>query len=328
MFYLVKKLFIITSSFLLIAPTVKAQYEQGNSSAEILHKMQKLQHTARVLYIAAHPDDENTRFISYIENGEKFEAAYLSLTRGDGGQNVIGPELREGLGLIRTQELLAARRLDGGEQFFTRANDFGYSKTPTETFNIWDREAVLADVVWVIRNFQPDIIVTRFNKKPGTTHGHHTASAILAHEAFHAAADKIRFTKQLQFVKPWVTKKLFWNTSAWFFGNDPDFDVSKYIKVDVGGYNAVLGESYTEIAAKSRSSHKSQAFGSSGTRGEQIELFEQWEGARSTNNLFDGISTDWTALQNGAAVQQDCWRTISNIQSIKTIGKLKPIAGS
>jgi len=282
----------------------QAQYNQSHSAAEILHQMQKLQHTARVLYIAAHPDDENTRFISYIENGRKFEAAYLALTRGDGGQNVIGPELRESLGLIRTQELLAARRTDGGEQFFSRANDFGYSKTPNETFNIWDREAVLADAVWVIRNFQPDIIVTRFNETPGITHGHHTASAVLAREAFKSAADKSKFKEQLEYVDPWQTKKLYWNTSSWFFRGDDDFDESKYIRVDVGGYDATLGESYTEIAADSRSNHKSQAFGSTGTRGEQIELFEQWEGEKSVSGLFDGVATDWSEIKGGKLIQK------------------------
>ncbi|MFT4740577.1 MAG: LmbE family N-acetylglucosaminyl deacetylase, partial [Marivirga sp.] len=276
-----------------------AQYEQSFSSSDILHGMQKLQKTARVLYIAAHPDDENTRFISYLVNDRKFETAYLALTRGDGGQNVIGSELRESLGLIRTQELLAARRTDGGHQFFTRANDFGYSKNPSETFNIWDREAVLSDVVWVIRKFQPDIIVTRFNETPGVTHGHHTASAILAHEAFKAAGDKNRFRDQLEFVAPWETKKLYWNTSSWFYGGDEGFDEANFIKVDVGGYDPVLGESYTEIAAISRSNHKSQAFGSSGTRGSQIELFEQWEGEKSKDDLFDGIATGWSDSENG-----------------------------
>lgn len=299
------KKFKFISSFCILLISVLpifAQYQQKASSAEILHDMQKLKNTARVLYLAAHPDDENTRFISYLVNDRKFETAYLALTRGDGGQNVIGSELREGLGLIRTQELLAARRTDGGKQFFTRANDFGYSKNPTETFNIWNREEVLADIVWVIRNFQPDIIVTRFNETPGITHGHHTASAILAHEAYQAAADKSKFSEQLKYVSPWATKKLYWNTSSWFFSNVEGFDESKYLKVDVGGYNSVLGESYTEIAAKSRSNHKSQAFGSTGTRGQEIELFEQWEGEKSKVDLFDGIETSWNKYPGGKKI--------------------------
>ncbi len=276
-----------------------SQYKQENSSSEILHDLQKLQHTARVLYIAAHPDDENTRLISYLSKGRKFETAYLSLTRGDGGQNVIGSELSEGLGLIRTQELLAARRIDGGKQFFTRANDFGYSKNPKETFNKWDKEKVLSDVVWVIRNFQPDIIITRFNESPGTTHGHHTASAILAREAYYKAADPTIFPDQLQYVNVWETKKLFWNTSSWFFRGDKEFSEEDYTLVNVGEYNSILGLSYTEIAAKGRSQHKSQAFGSSGVRGEEIEYLEQWEGSKKDKTLFGGISTGWDNFKNG-----------------------------
>ena len=162
------------------------QVKEPVPASEILHQMQKLKNTTRVLYLAAHPDDEKHKdLLHMLKMVKKFDAAYLSLTRGDGGQNVIGSELREGLGLIRTHELLAARNIDGGEQFFTRANDFGYSKNPDETFNKWGKEEVLSDVVWTIfENFQPDVIVTRFNKTPGITHGHHTASAILAHEAF------------------------------------------------------------------------------------------------------------------------------------------------
>ena len=159
------------------------------SSAEILQKLQRLGNTASVLYIAAHPDDENTRLLSYLSRELHVRTAYLSLTRGDGGQNLIGSETEEALGLIRTQELLAARKIDGAQQFFTRAFDFGYSKNPEETFSIWNRDSVLHDVVWVIRNFKPDIIITRFPTTGEGGHGHHTASAILAVDAFKAAAD-------------------------------------------------------------------------------------------------------------------------------------------
>ena len=155
----------------------------------MLEEVRKLQRTGRVLYIAAHPDDENTRMLAWLAGDRKYETAYLSLTRGDGGQNLIGAEIAEGLGLIRTQELLAARRVDGARQYFTRANDFGYSKTPEETFTKWQRDSLLADVVWVIRLFRPDLIITRFNPTPSPTHGHHTASAQLAVEAYAAAAD-------------------------------------------------------------------------------------------------------------------------------------------
>lgn len=302
-----------------------AQYKQEYSSSDILHELQKLQNTARVLYVAAHPDDENTRLISYLANGKKFETAYLSLTRGDGGQNVIGPELSEALGLIRTQELLTARRTDGGNQFFTRANDFGYSKHPDETFNKWDKQAVLSDVVWVIRNFQPDVIITRFNETPGTTHGHHTASAILAREAFTKAADPKAFPEQLQYVSPWKTQKLYWNTSSWFFNSSKEFSEDKYSTVNVGEYNPVLGSSYTEIAAKSRSQHKSQAFGSSGQRGQEIEYLEQWEGSPQNSDLFEGIATGWSEYKNGDQITSLVSKAIKNfipLQPSRTIPEL------
>ncbi|WKV11380.1 PIG-L family deacetylase [Marivirga harenae] len=306
----------ILSIFLLTCflATSKAQLKEPAPSSEILHQMQKLQYTTRVLYVAAHPDDENTRFIAYVENGKKFEAAYLSLTRGDGGQNVIGPELREGLGLIRTQELLAARNIDGGEQFFTRANDFGYSKNPDETFNKWGKEEVLSDVVWTIRNFQPDVIVTRFNKTPGITHGHHTASAILAHEAFKLAGDKNAFPEQLKLTNIWQPKKIYWNTSSWFFSRSGDFDKSKYVTDNAGGYAPLLGISYTEMAALSRSRHKSQAFGTAGNRGDEIEYFEYWSGPENDKALFAGIDHSWTNFKNGKSIQKAVDELVNDFQ--------------
>ncbi|WP_340153121.1 PIG-L family deacetylase [uncultured Marivirga sp.] len=306
----------ILSIFLLTCflATSKAQLKEPAPSSEILHQMQKLQYTTRVLYVAAHPDDENTRFIAYVENGKKFEAAYLSLTRGDGGQNVIGPELREGLGLIRTQELLAARNIDGGEQFFTRANDFGYSKNPDETFNKWGKEEVLSDVVWTIRNFQPDVIVTRFNKTPGITHGHHTASAILAHEAFKLAGDKNAFPEQLKLTNTWQPKKIYWNTSSWFFSRSGDFDKSKYVTDNAGGYAPLLGISYTEMAALSRSRHKSQAFGTAGNRGDEIEYFEYWSGPANDKALFAGIDHSWTNFKNGKSIQKAVDKLVNDFQ--------------
>ncbi len=291
-----------------------AQVKEPVPASEILHQMQKLKNTTRVLYLAAHPDDENTRFIAYVENGKKFDAAYLSLTRGDGGQNVIGPELREGLGLIRTQELLAAREIDGGKQFFTRANDFGYSKNPDETFNKWGKEEVLSDVVWTIRNFQPDIIVTRFNKTPGITHGHHTASAILAHEAFNMAGDKDAFPEQLELTHTWHPKKIYWNTSSWFFRRNEDFDKSQYITENAGGFSPLLGISYTEMAALSRSRHKSQAFGTAGSRGDEIEYFEYWDGPENEKDLFAGVDHSWSNFKNGKAIQKAIEQLISNFK--------------
>jgi len=270
------------------------------SSGELLEGVRKLQVTGRVLYIAAHPDDENTRMLAWLARDQKVEAAYLSLTRGDGGQNLIGTEVREGLGVIRTQELLAARRVDGARQFFTRANDFGYSKSPEETFTKWDRDSLLADVVWVIRQFQPDVIITRFNPDPSPTHGHHTASAQLAVDAFAAAADPKRFPEQLQFVQAWAATSLYWNTSWWFFGRE-DFDKSGYLPVSVGSFNSILGTGYGEIAAESRSMHKSQGFGAARQRGEEIEYLKPLAGKADTMNLFAGVVTDWSRVKNSAA---------------------------
>ena len=175
-------IFLFSQAYL-VAQSVKP------SASEIQLGLKKLNSLGSVLYLAAHPDDENTNMIAYMANEALLNTAYLSITRGDGGQNLIGPEIREMLGVIRTQELLQARRLDGGQQFFTRAVDFGYSKNPEETLQIWDKEKVLADVVWVIRQFRPDVIITRFPTDGRGRHGHHTASAILAEEAFDAAAD-------------------------------------------------------------------------------------------------------------------------------------------
>jgi LmbE family N-acetylglucosaminyl deacetylase len=258
--------------------------------------MERLGVLGRVLYLAAHPDDENTRLIAQWARGDLYDTAYLSLTRGGGGQNLIGTELRDGLGVIRTQELLAARAIDGGRQFFTRARDFGYSKNSAETFNIWDREELLGDVVWVIRKFQPDVVVTRFNTTEGVTHGHHTASAMLAVEAFEAAADPARFSEQLEQVDPWQVKRVVWNTSEWFFrGREAEYDASAWMPLEAGDYLPLHGEGPGEIAARSRSMHKSQGFGAGSRRGSATEYLDLLAGEPGST-LFDGIDTTWTRL--------------------------------
>ena len=285
---------------LIHAFTAAAQAPKTWSSAEILLGLKKLNVLGSALYIAAHPDDENTRLIAYLANGRLVETGYLSCTRGDGGQNLIGPELREGLGVIRTQELLAARRIDGGRQFFTRANDFGFSKTAAETFTIWDKEQVLSDMVWVIRQRRPDVMITRFPPDARAGHGHHTASAMLAIEAFSAAADPKRFPEQLQYVQPWQAKRLLWNTGSFFV--KPGEDMSQYFQLDAGGYNALLGQSYGEIAARSRSQHRSQGFGSSAQRGEAPEYFQLLKGEPAKTDLFDGVDMTWNRVPGGAAI--------------------------
>lgn len=272
--------------------------------AAILHRMQKLEVVGSVLYVAAHPDDENTRLISWLSNGKKVRTAYLSLTRGDGGQNLIGPELGDALGIIRTQELLEARRIDGGEQFFTRAVDFGYSKSPEETFAKWGRAEVLGDVVRVIRTFRPDVIVTRFATDGSGGHGHHTASALLAHEAFDLAADPSAFPEQIaEGLEPWQPNRLFFNASTWWkkdLADEAAKDPSKWVRVDVGGYDPLLGASYGEIAGRSRSQHKSQGFGAAETRGEQIEYLRLDKGPKlASADLFDGVDLGWTRVDGG-----------------------------
>ena len=262
---------------LLVTPlTLRAQ---ARGAAALGEAVEGLGTSVHVLMIGAHPDDEDTQLITYLAKGRHIETAYLSLTRGDGGQNLIGPELGASLGVIRTQELLAARRIDGGVQFFTRANDFGFSKSYEETLALWNRDDVLADVVRVIRTFRPDVLITRFSLKPGGTHGHHTASAMLAVEAFRLAGDPHAYPDQIAAgLAPWQPKRVFWNAwpASWrpgADGVDPAHDPA-VISLDVGGYDPLLGESYGEIAARSRTQHKSQGFGSIGSRGSAIEYFK------------------------------------------------------
>ncbi|WP_018479716.1 PIG-L family deacetylase [Pontibacter roseus] len=283
---------------------LQAQAPAKPGAAELLQDLKKLTVLGTALYVAAHPDDENTRFIAYLANEKLYNTGYLSVTRGDGGQNLIGPEIREGLGIIRTQELLQARRTDGGRQFFTRANDFGFSKNPEETFATWDKEKVLSDVVWAIRKFKPDVIITRFSPRPSETHGHHTASAMLANEAFEAAADPKRFPEQLKHVEVWQSKRVLWNTGVWSFKSEKEFEAygSQLLKVDVGGYNPLLGKSYPEIAALSRSMHKSQGFGASGSRGSATEYLEHTKGERAKAELFEGINTSWSRVKGSEKV--------------------------
>ena len=267
-------------------------YAQQLSSAEIFQKIKKLNVLGNVLYLAAHPDDENTRFISYCANEKMFNTGYLSLTRGSGGQNLIGTEIRDELGIIRTQELLSARKIDGGEQFFSRANDFGYSKNPKETLEIWDHQKILDDVVWVIRKFRPDIIVCRFPTNGKGGHGHHTSSALLASEAFELSADSSKFKEHLKYVNTWKPKRVVINTGRWWNDNISDDDPA-VVSLDIGGYNKLLGTSYNELAALSRSMHKSQGFGSTGKRGEYLEYFEYLKGDSAKNNLFEGVDFSW-----------------------------------
>ncbi|MDZ7606536.1 MAG: PIG-L family deacetylase [Cyclobacteriaceae bacterium] len=294
---------VILLLFLSMSFWAMGQKPAHYSSAEILHRMQKLNVLGNVLYVAAHPDDENTSMITYMANEVKVNTAYFSFTRGDGGQNLIGPEFGDQLGVIRTQELLAARRTDRGSQYFSRAIDFGYSKNPEETFSIWNKEEVLGDLVWIIRKFRPDIIITRFNTIPTNNHGHHTASAILAEEAFDLAANPNSYPDQLKFVSTWQPKTLYWNTYPWF-RSDYQRDTADLLSVDIGRYNPVLGMSYSEISALSRSNHKSQGFGATGSRGLRKEYLQYEKGTKAENNVFEVVDISWGRVSGGVKIQK------------------------
>ncbi|MEN3370818.1 MAG: hypothetical protein V7609_2961 [Verrucomicrobiota bacterium] len=275
------------------------------NAAEIQLALQKLNVLGRVLYIAAHPDDENTNLMALWANGSLYQTAYLSVTRGDGGQNLIGPELGERLGVIRTHELLAARKLDHAQQFFTRAIDFGFSKSAEETLRIWDRDKILSDIVWTIRRWKPDVIVTRFSPEDDKTHGHHTASALLAREAFQAAGDPKRFPEQLTSVEVWKPTRLVWNTSPFFFSNrNIPFDPTGLATLEAGGFNPLLGKAFTEIAAASIGMHKSQGVGRPPIRGARKEYFKLLDGAPMTSGLFDGIDPTWTRVPKSEPIAE------------------------
>lgn len=263
-----------------------AQLATQRNAAEIRLQLAALEVSGSVLYMAAHPDDENTRLLSYLAKERKVRTGYLSLTRGDGGQNLIGTEQGELLGLIRTQELLAARRMDGAVQFFSTANDFGFSKTSAEALKIWDYQKILGNAVWVIRSFRPDVIITRFPEDERAGHGHHAASAIIAREAFAAAADPKKFPEQLRYVKTWQAKRIMWNTFSFGAVNTTSED---QLKIDAGLYNPILGKSYGEIAAESRTNHKSQGFGTARQRGPAPEYFLPVAGEAAKQDIFDGI---------------------------------------
>lgn len=316
------KFLLTTVAFLLISISVFSQKPQKLTSNQIFEKIEKLNFLGTALYIAAHPDDENTRLIAYLANNVKARTGYLSLTRGDGGQNLIGPEIRELLGVIRTQELLAARNVDGGEQMFSRANDFGYSKHPDETLEIWNKELVLSDVVWAIRNFKPDVIINRFNHRtPGTTHGHHTTSAMLSVEAFDLAGDNSVYKNQLKYTETWQPKRLFFNTSSWFYKNEADFKNAtegKLTSFDVGTYYPLKGMSNNELASLASSQHLCQGFGRLTTRGSQKEYVEFLKGdkLKDKNDIFSGINTTWNRLNRGGEIGEILYEIEENFDFV------------
>ena len=304
-----------------------AHAAEPSAGASILQQLQSFANMGSVLYVAAHPDDENTQIITYLARGRGYRTAYLSLTRGEGGQNLLGPQLGDALGVARTQELLAARRVDGGRQYFTRAKDFGYSKNAEETLRVWDREGVLSDIVRVIREFRPDVIITRFSPKPAPTHGHHTASAVLAVEAFRLAAEPAAFPEQLRELRPWRARRIVHNVGLGVTVANPPRgaavagspanvpDGPDVVKVEVGGHDPVSGESFASIAARSRAMHKTQGFGvgnPSVNEGSRIEPFVLLDGDAATTDLFDGVDTTWNRVPGGAEIARSIGEIIAS----------------
>lgn len=311
---------------LLILPA--ALPAQDNSSNRIQLGLQKLNTLGTILYVAAHPDDENTRLIAWMANEKHLRTAYLSLTRGDGGQNLVGTETGAMMGLLRTNELLEARKIDGGEQFFTRAVDYGYSKNPEEAFTKWDKQLVLADVVRTIRKFRPDVIITRFPPTSRAGHGHHTASAILAEEAFELANDPTAFPEQLKTLQPWQPKRLFWNASSWWDKELPEKAAKddKFATLDAGTYSNLLGKSYSEIASESRSQHKSQGFGSGKTRGEQVEYLEWIKGDPAKGQIFSGIDHTWNRIEGGSKIGKTLEKVLADFNPLNPSASLDGLA--
>ncbi|MDB5191858.1 MAG: family deacetylase [Segetibacter sp.] len=292
-------LMLFTFSFLLT--TAFSQTPVITNSADIYMQLKKLNVLGSVLYIAAHPDDENNGLLPYLAKEQLYRTGYLSLTRGDGGQNLIGSEQGIELGMIRTQELLAARRIDGAEQFFTTAYEFGYSKSAEEALRIWNHEKILSDVVWVIRQYQPDVIIKRFPNDQRAGHGHHSASGIIAEEAFVAAADPKRFPEQFKYgVKPWQAKRIVWNTFNFGGNNTTSND---QLKLEVGGYNPLIGKSYGELGGEARSMHKSQGEGRPRRRGQVFEFFATVGGDTAKTHLMENIVTNWKRVEGGERIE-------------------------
>jgi len=276
---------------------VRSLSGQANGATALGPLMNGLGVSARVLVIGAHPDDEDTQLIAWLAKGRHVETAYLSLTRGDGGQNIIGNELGDALGAIRTEELLAARRLDGGRQYFTRAYDYGFSKSADEAFTQWPRDSILRDVITIVRDFRPQIIVSVFSGTPRDGHGQHQAAGILAKEAYELSGDTVRFPRAISAgLGPWTASKMY---RGFFARND-----GGTIGFNVGEFNPVLGRSYSEIAADSRSQHKSQAMGSLQRKGVRMDYLTREatrvaapDDPKLERSIFEGIDTTWNRFR-------------------------------
>jgi LmbE family N-acetylglucosaminyl deacetylase len=327
-------LFILPAAHNPLIVSLRAQ-RNLSGTPEIELALRKLNVLGSVLMIAAHPDDENTALLAYCARGRSLRTGYLSLTRGEGGQNLIGPQQGDLLGVIRTQELLAARRIDGAEQFFTRAIDFGYSKTADEALAKWGRDNVLSDIVWVIRRFRPDVVILRFSGTPRDGHGHHQASAILGKEAFSAAADKNRFPEQRRYVQPWQAKRLVWNVFSFTPEQEKEAQALPHkVEVDTGEFDPVLGKSYAEIAGISRSQHRSQGFGAAERRGPSKNFLATIAGAPADKDVLDDVDTTWSRVPGGEPIGRilaEAERSFIPAQPEKTIPlllKARPLIAS
>ena len=313
------RLLITLVSCVVLRPTF-AQVPYGpikpTAPGEILSNLKKLNVLGSVLYVAAHPDDENTLLLAYLAKERLVRTGYLSLTRGDGGQNLIGPEQGENIGVIRTQELLAARRVDGPDQFFSRAYDFGFSKSTNEAVRTWGQDKVLADVVWAIRKYQPDVIITRFPPDARAGHGHHSASGFLAEEAFKISNDPTKFTEQLAFVKPWQARRIMWNVfvPGAFLSNKKPEEAGNLVGIETGLFNPLLGKSYGEIAAESRSQHKSQGFGVPANRGARVDYLLLKGGEPVQKDPLEGVDMTWKRIANSDAVQAQVNQVIAGFK--------------
>lgn len=336
------RIYLLSFMWFIISATqieVFSQAARRWSSSEIFHKMKKLSVVGSALYVAAHPDDENTRLLTYLANEKKLHTTYISMTRGDGGQNLLGPEIGPVMGVLRTQELLEARKIEGTHQLFTRANDFGFSKNGEETMNIWDTDDVTADVVWAIRQTKPDVIINRFDHRTsGRTHGHHTASALIAIDAFDKAGDGKNYPEQLPWVSVWQPQRLFYNTSWWAYGSMEAFekaDKSLFVSQNTGVFYPHLGEGNSEIGARARSMHKCQGFGSTGSRGDATEYMELIKGdlPPSQNDILEGINTSWSRLEGGEKIEKMVQQLIQSYDfrqpelSVPALGKIYEAIG-
>lgn len=297
--------------FLFASSWAAMAQQKALTSSEILHGIQKLNTVGNAMYVAAHPDDENTLLIAWLSKEKKTRTAYFAMTRGDGGQNLIGNEQGEYVGLLRTHELLEARKIDGGEQLFSRAVDFGFTKKTEEALLTWGKQNILEDLVYQIRKFKPDVIINRFPPDDRAGHGHHSASAVLSAEAFDAAADPKMFPEQLKEVEVWQAKRLVWNSYMRGFTNQEPTE-GTFVKLSLGDYNSLLGKSYPEIAAEARSKHRSQGFGSAVTRNERYDYAIHVKGEAAKNDIFDGVDLSWGRIKGGKKVGELLDKVIQN----------------